>query len=70
MREALGRLNAELYPPFKEIGFDVRSQGPSPLPALIDAPRRGVDAEKQSSTQTAAVTVVQPKDVKKPPKKK
>ena len=40
MREALGRLNAELYPPFKETGFEVRSQGPAPLPALIDAPRR------------------------------
>ncbi len=71
MRDALGRLNAELYPPFKEIGFEVRSEGPSPLPALMDAPRRGVDAEKQSSTQTAAATVVvQPKDEKKPPKKK
>lgn len=44
MREALGRLNAELYPPFKEIGFDVRSQGPAPLPALIEAPRRGAPA--------------------------
>ncbi|HEY2367713.1 MAG TPA: hypothetical protein VGH87_15055, partial [Polyangiaceae bacterium] len=71
MRDALGRLNAELYPPFKEIGFDVRSEGPSPLPALMDAPRRGVDAEKQSSTQSVQATVVvQPKDEKKPPKKK
>jgi tetratricopeptide (TPR) repeat protein len=41
MREALGRLNAELYPPFKETGFDVRSQGPTPFPALIESPRRG-----------------------------
>jgi hypothetical protein len=41
MRESLGRLNAELYPPFKETGFDVRSSGPAALPALIDAPRRG-----------------------------
>lgn len=40
MRDALGRLNAELYPPFKEIGFDVRSQGNLPLPPLIDSPRR------------------------------
>lgn len=40
MRESLGRLNAELYPPFKETGFDVRSQGPMPLPPLIDSPRR------------------------------
>jgi len=41
MREALGRLNAELYPPFKEVGFEVRAQGPSPMPPLLDAPRRG-----------------------------
>gem|GEM_PF-406950 len=40
MREALGRLNAELYPPFKETGFETRSQGPMPLPPLIDSPRR------------------------------
>jgi tetratricopeptide (TPR) repeat protein len=40
MREALGRLNAELYPPFKEVGFEIRSQGPMPLPPLIDSPRR------------------------------
>ena len=33
MRDALGRLNSELYPPFKETGFEVRSQGPLPLPA-------------------------------------
>jgi hypothetical protein len=67
MREALGRLNAELFPPFKEVGFEVRSEGPSPLPALMDAPRRGLDAEKQSSTQTATVTVIPAKDDKKPP---
>ncbi len=40
MRDALGRLNAELYPPFKEIGFDVKSAGTTALPPLIDAPRR------------------------------
>ena len=28
MRDALGRLNSELYPPFKETGFEVRSQAP------------------------------------------
>jgi cellulose synthase operon protein C len=44
MREALGRLNGELYPPFKEVGFDVRSQGPTAFPPLFDAPRRGVPA--------------------------
>jgi cellulose synthase operon protein C len=44
MRDALGRLNSELYPPFKETGFEVRSQGPLPLPPLIDAPNRPVAA--------------------------
>jgi len=40
MRDALGRLNTELYPPFKETGFEVRSEGPLPMPPLIDAPGR------------------------------
>ena len=42
MRDALGRLNSELYPPFKETGFEVRSQAPLPMPALIEAPNRAV----------------------------
>jgi hypothetical protein len=37
-------LNTEIYPPFKETGFEVRSQGPLPMPALIDAPNRPVAA--------------------------
>jgi hypothetical protein len=45
MREALGRLNAELYPPMKEIGFEVRSQGPLPFPPLLDGPKRGPEPE-------------------------
>jgi TolA-binding protein len=40
MREALGRLNSELYPPLEEQGFQIRSQGPGRLPPLIDATRR------------------------------
>jgi hypothetical protein len=44
MRDALGRLNSELYPPFKETGFEVRSRGPLPMPALIEAPGRPVAA--------------------------
>ena len=40
MRDALGRLNSELYPPFKETGFEVRSQGPLAMPGLVDAPSR------------------------------
>jgi hypothetical protein len=44
MREALGRLNGELYPPMHEIGFDVRSASTAPMPALIDSPQRGPTA--------------------------
>lgn len=40
MREALGRLNAELYPPLKETGFKLRSRGTTAMPALIDGTRR------------------------------
>jgi len=54
MREALGRLNAELYPPFKETGFDIRSQGPMPLPPLIDSPRRGGEKAALASPAAAA----------------
>jgi cellulose synthase operon protein C len=60
MREALGRLNAELYPAFKETGFDVRASGPTPLPALLDGPRRG----SPPSPKPAA-----PKPIAPPPKK-
>jgi tetratricopeptide (TPR) repeat protein len=44
MRDALGRLNSELYPPFKETGFEVRSSAPLPLPPLIEAPTRAAVA--------------------------
>ncbi|MEO8905284.1 MAG: tetratricopeptide repeat protein [Polyangiaceae bacterium] len=40
MREALGRLNSELYPPLKETGFALRSRGNTRLPPLIDGTRR------------------------------
>ena len=40
MRDALGRLNSELYPPLREIGFELRSRGPLPLPPLIAGLRR------------------------------
>jgi hypothetical protein len=40
MREALGRLNSELYPPLKETGFKLRSRASSALPPLIDGTRR------------------------------
>jgi tetratricopeptide (TPR) repeat protein len=40
MREALGRLNGEMYPPLSEIGFRLRSDGARRLPELIPATRR------------------------------
>jgi hypothetical protein len=40
MREALGRLNTEMYPPLQEIGFQTRLQSSAALPALISATRR------------------------------
>jgi len=48
MREALGRLNAELYPPLKEIGFELRSRGPLPLPPLIPGPRRAGNGRSET----------------------
>ena len=48
MREALGRLNAELYPPLKEIGFELQSRGPMPLPALIPGPRRNATGHSEA----------------------
>lgn len=66
MREALGRLNAELYPAFKETGFDVRSQGPTPLPALIDAPRRG-EAPKPAGKPASLAPAEKPAPAKPAP---
>jgi TolA-binding protein len=40
MREALGRLNTEMYPPLSEVGFRLRSEGSARLPDLIPATRR------------------------------
>ena len=54
MREALGRLNAELYPPAKEIGLDIRSSAPAALPPLIAAPRRGDGATEASAGKSRA----------------
>ncbi len=54
MREALGRLNAELYPPFKETGFDVRNAAPAPLPPLLETPRRGGPGGAPSATPASS----------------
>jgi TolA-binding protein len=58
LRESLGRLNGELYPPIHEIGVDVRAASTTPLPALIEAPRRGPEAPAtpQAGVKTAAPT--------------
>jgi TolA-binding protein len=48
MREALGRLNTELYPPLREIGFELTSQGPRAFPGLIAGTRRGDDGSSQA----------------------
>ncbi len=54
MRAALGRLNSELYPPLKEIGFRLRSKSPLPFPELIEAPRRSEKGHSQSFLIRAA----------------
>jgi outer membrane protein assembly factor BamD (BamD/ComL family) len=58
MRESLGRLNAELYPPFHETGFEVRTVSPAALPQLIEAPRRGpqTDAGPKATTPASTTT--------------
>jgi hypothetical protein len=67
MREALGRLNGELYPTFRETGFEVRAAGPTPLPGLIEAPRRGVQAETPKAAPAVVVApVVAPAALAKP----
>jgi tetratricopeptide (TPR) repeat protein len=40
MREALGRLNTEMYPPLSEVGFRLRTEGAGRLPGLIATTRR------------------------------
>jgi TolA-binding protein len=40
MREALGRLNTEVYPPLSEVGFRLRSEGNARMPQLIATTRR------------------------------
>nr|PZN28886.1 MAG: hypothetical protein DIU78_01575 [Pseudomonadota bacterium] len=56
MRAALGRLNAEMYPPLKEIGFELRSRKALTLPGLIEAPRRA----KAGGSETYVIPVERP----------
>jgi cellulose synthase operon protein C len=53
MREALGRLDTEVYPPLSEVGFRLRSEGGGRLPDLIPATRRS-DAGKSLEFLIAA----------------
>jgi hypothetical protein len=69
MREALGRLNSELYPPLKEQGFEIRSQGPSRLPPLIDATRRSAGGRSDKFLLPPADAPKDDKVVKPEPKK-
>jgi cellulose synthase operon protein C len=68
MREALGRLNSELYPPLKEQGFEIRSQGPGRLPPLIDATRRNPSGRSDKFLLPAVEAKGKP-DAKKEDKK-
>ena len=47
MREALGRLNSEMYPPLSEVGFRLRSESGVELPGLIGATRRTDTGQSQ-----------------------
>ncbi|HEY6081122.1 MAG TPA: tetratricopeptide repeat protein [Polyangiaceae bacterium] len=69
MREALGRLNSELYPPLKEQGFEIRSQGPGELPPLIDATRRNAGGRSERFLLPGAGGVAKPEAKAKEEKK-
>jgi cellulose synthase operon protein C len=62
LRESLGRLNSELYPPLSEIGVEVRTQGTLDLPGLLAAPRRGV-----ATMPSAAAPAKSPSAATRPP---
>jgi outer membrane protein assembly factor BamD (BamD/ComL family) len=47
MREALGRLNTEMYPPLSEVGFRLRSEAGTRLPGLIATTRRTPSGQSQ-----------------------
>jgi hypothetical protein len=64
MREALGRLNTELYPPLHEIGFELRSHAPTPLPALITGLRRNADGRSVRFLLSEARAAAKAEDAK------
>jgi hypothetical protein len=63
MREALGRLNAELYPPAKEIGLEIRSAAPVAFPPLISGPRRAPGQENGAPRAPLRATALAPAPV-------
>jgi hypothetical protein len=67
MREALGRLNAELYPAFKEIGFEMRSQGPGALPPMLDSPKRDKNEPKAAAPPAKKPATAAPPPAPPPP---
>ena len=50
MRDALGRLNGELYPPLKEIGLDIRASAPASFPPLLGGPHLGTPNRERPSS--------------------
>jgi tetratricopeptide (TPR) repeat protein len=55
MREALGRLNTEMYPPLSEVGFRLRAEGAGRLPGLIASTRRTEAGKSQDYLIAAPV---------------
>jgi cellulose synthase operon protein C len=55
MREALGRLNTEMYPPLSEVGFRLRSEGHRPMPQLIATTRRTDQGQSREYLMAAPV---------------
>ncbi|HTV23002.1 MAG TPA: tetratricopeptide repeat protein, partial [Polyangiaceae bacterium] len=47
MREALGRLNTEMYPPLSEVGLELRSESAGRMPQLIGTTRRTEQGQSQ-----------------------
>jgi TolA-binding protein len=70
MRDALGRLNSELYPPLKEQGFEIRPQGAGELPPLIDATRRNAGGRSEKFLLPGAGAKPDPKAASKPKEEK
>lgn len=54
MREALGRLNSELYPPLKEAGLDIRTGEKQRLPSLYEGPKSAPVASKPTAPAPTA----------------